>query len=163
MNPRKAGIAAVLALLAVGAACWWWIRPERQIQAILDDVAAAFTHQGAEGGLDALAAAAALQRHLASDISIEGLDSTRIEGRQEVITAAARVRARSPMMRVRFFDPRIAFASETSATVTVTTEVTARTESGEDLVDVHHVTATFHKPADRWVVSTARIAPKTGA
>jgi hypothetical protein len=163
MTLRKAGIAAVLALLAAAAAYWWWMRPERQIQGILDDVAATFTHDGAESGLEALAAVAAVETHLASDVSIQAPDSTRIDGRQEAITAAARVRAATRMMRLRFFDPRITFAGDASATVAVTIEVTRRTESGKDLVDVHDVTATIQKSDDRWVVSSARIVAKPGA
>lgn len=157
MPPRKAAIPAFLVLLA-GAAYWWWMRPERQIQAILDDVAVAFTHDAKDSGLQSLAAVAALRPHLADDVSFEGPGSARIEGREEVITAAARVRAGSQRRRVRFFDPEVTLTGDASATVTVTSEVATGTESGQDSLDVHRVTATLHRIANRWVVSNARIA-----
>ena len=136
----------------------WWASPERQIRAILDDVAAAFTHEAPESGLTALGAVAALEDHLALDISIEVNGSPRISGRRDAITAAARLRAASPMMRVRFFDPRIAFAGDRSATVSATAEVTTRDASGEETVEVRQVTAGVAKPDDRWVVSSVRSA-----
>jgi hypothetical protein len=153
---RKAGIGAVLALLAA-AGYWWWRRPERQIQAILDDVAEAFTHDGKDSGLESLAAVAALRPHLAPDVSFELPGSARIEGREAAITAAARVRARSQSVRVRFFDAETTFTDDASAEVVVTSEVATATESGQDLIDVHRLTATLHRIANRWVVSHARI------
>ena len=157
MSRRHARIAAAFALLVgliVGYR--WWMNPERQIRAILNDVAAAFTHETPGSGLDALTDVAALQRHLADDVWVETADAVRISGRQEVITAAARVRARSRMRRLRFFDPRIDFANDASATVAVTAEVRTRDGSGDDLVDVHQVLAMLEKPEDRWLVSSVR-------
>jgi hypothetical protein len=135
----------------------WWTSPERQILAILDASAAAFTHQEPESGLNALAAVAAIQHHLAPDISIEG-DAVRISGRPDAITAAARVRAASPMMRVRFFDPRISMADDRSATVSATAEVTTRDASDNEVVEVRQLTAVVARPDDRWVVSSVRAA-----
>jgi hypothetical protein len=147
-------------ILAAAAAYWWWMRPERQIQAILDDVAAAFTHEEKDSGLEALAAVAALRPHLAPAVTIEVPGSAPVEGREEAITAGARVRAASARLRVRFFDPEMTFTGDSSATVMVTSEVATGTESGQDLIDVHLVTATLHRIASRWVVSNARIAPR---
>lgn len=159
MRRPTARIAAVLALLAVGAAAYrWWTSPTRQIHAILSGVAAALSHDEPDAGLQSLSAAAALQQHLAVDVSLETPQS-RIAGRQEVIAAAARLRAARPTMRVRFFDPEIAFAGETSATVRVTAEVTTGNDSGEDVVDVHQVLATVEETNDRWVVSRACTVP----
>jgi hypothetical protein len=155
MTRATARIGAILALLAAGAAAWWWMRPERQIDTILHDVASAFTHERPDSGIETLAAVAAIEKHLAADVSIQARDS-RIDGRAEVITAAARVRTARPAMRVQFYDRRIAFASDTEASVTVTAEVTTGTASGEDVVDVHQVRATVRKIDGRWVVSTAR-------
>ena len=159
MTRRNVSIAAVLVVVAA-AAFWWWTDPQRQIRAILDDVAAAFTRDGKESGLESLAAVAALRAHLAPDVVIELPDSARVEGQEEAITAAARVRAGSERLRVRFFNPEMTFSAETSATVTANLEVAAGAESGEDSIDVQRVTATLHRIANRWVVSTARIAPQ---
>lgn len=156
MTRRHAGIAAVVALLVAGGAFHrWWTGPERQIRAILDAVAAAMTHAEPDTGLQSLSAAAALQPHLALDVVVETPD-TRIGGRHEVVAVAARVRAASPALRLRFFDPRVRLTGETSATLSATAEVITTNESGEDLVDVHQVVATVDKAGDRWVVSHAR-------
>jgi hypothetical protein len=162
MTLRKAGIAAGLALLAAAAASWWWMRPERQIQAILDDVAAAFTHEVKDSGLEALAAVAALRPHLAPTVTIERPGAAPIEGREGAITAGARVRAASARLRVRFFDPEMMFSGDSSATMIVTSQVATGTESGQDLIDIYRVTATLQRIANRWVVSNAHIAPGAG-
>ena len=160
MSRRTLMMAAAVALIAgVAAGYRWWASPDREIRAILDAVASAFTHERRDSGLDALTDVAALQVHLADDVSIEGGDGTRLSGRQEVITAAARVRAAAAARRVRFFDPEIVFDSATAATLSVTAEVTTRSDSGEDVVDVHQVVATVVKPQDRWLVSSARAVP----
>lgn len=159
MSRRNLRIAAVLALLiALAAGYRWWSSPERQIRAILADVAAAFTHDGRDSGLEALAAAARLQPHLAEDVTLQAGTATAISGRDAAVTAAARIRSASGGMRVRFFDPRIAVTDEARASLSVTSEVTTRSDSGEDVVDVLQVTATLERTADRWVVTSARTA-----
>ena len=156
MTRRHLQIGAALALLvAAGLGVRWCTSPERQIRAILDSVASAFTHDGTSSGLDALTAVAALQRHLALAVTIETAGGARIDGRQDVITAAARLRAASTPMRVRFFDPRIGLRGDDAATVVVTAEVTTRTASGQDAAEVHQVTAAVQKSEGRWVVSSA--------
>ena len=161
MQRRNLRIAAVLALiLAAGAGYRWWVSPERQIRAIFGDVEAAFTHDAPGSGLDALTDVAALQQHLAEDVSIQGAGGMRVDGRQDAITAAARIRAAAPARRLRFFDTRITFESDRAATVSATAEVTTRNEAGEDLVDVHQVSATVIRPEGRWIVSTARAVPE---
>ena len=160
MSPRNARIGALLAFLAVvAAACWWWTRPERQIRAILDDVAAALTDDRGESSLQALAAVAALEKHLAPLISVQTGDAPSIEGRDAVITAGARWRARTPAMRVRFLDPRITFSDDRTATLVASAEALVWTGTGEQRVDRRRVTATITRAADRWVVSIARASP----
>jgi hypothetical protein len=145
--------------MAVAAGGWtWWRSPERRIQAMLDDVAAAFTHDEPATGLDALTAAATLQRHLAEDVRIEPPGGAPITGRDAAVSAAARVRAVSPARRVRFFDPEVQLDGASSARLAVTAEVTTRTSSGQDLVEVHQVAAALINQDDRWQVSSARSA-----
>jgi hypothetical protein len=86
------------------------------------------------------------------------LPQARFAGRQEIVALAARVRAATPMMRVRFFDPRITVV-DASATLAVTAEVTTRHDSAQDVVDVHQVTASLAEIDDKWVVSSARLVP----
>jgi hypothetical protein len=158
MTARNAGMAAVLALLLAATAGWWWTRPERQIHAILDDIAAALTHEGGDSGLQALAAAAAIEKHLAEDVAVDVGGERGIQGRDAVVTAAARLRSQTTAMRVRFLDPRITFADDAAASVTVTAEVTTG-EAGADVVNVHQVTATIRQSNDRWVVASAHASP----
>ena len=157
MGPRNVRIGAILGLLAAGAtAYWWWTRPERQIRAILDDVAGALTYEAGTSGLETLAAVATLEPHLADDVSVQAGGAPTIEGRDAVITAGARLRARTPAMRVRFFDTRITFADDRTATLVTTAEAATTTAAGEQRVEVHQVLATVTRSADRWVVSNAR-------
>jgi hypothetical protein len=160
MSRRNGRIGAILALLAAGAlAWWWWTRPERQIRAILDDTAAALTSEAGESGMETLAAVAALEPHLADDISVHVGDTAAIDGREAVITAGARLRARQPTMRVRWLDPRITFADAGTATVAATAEAVVITPAGARRVDVYQVLGTVTRRAGRWVVSVARASP----
>jgi hypothetical protein len=157
MGPRTVGIGAILALLAAGAtAYWWWARPERQIGAILDDVAGALTYEAGTSGLEPLAAVATLERHLADEVSVQAGGAPTIEGRDAVISAGARLRARTPAMRVRFLDTRITFADDRTATPVATAEAAMTTVAGAQRLEVHQVLATVTRSADRWVVSNAR-------
>lgn len=168
LAPMRRGPAQVVLVVALAAAAagayWWWARPERQIRALLRDAGAALTSEPGESSLATLAGVAALEEHLASDVSIAPADSAPIQGRDAVITAAARYRARNPVL-VRFFDPEITFDSEDEATVVVTAEVTTRAGTAEGNVEVHQVTATVKRSERRWVVSTARSddGPQSGA
>ena len=160
MSPRNGRIGAILALLAAGAlAWWWWTRPERQIHAILDATATALSSEAGESGLETLAAVAALEPHLADDISVQAGDTPAIDGREAVITAGARLRARQPAMRVRFLDPRITFADADTATVAATAEAAVTTAGGAQRVDLYQVIGTVTRRAGRWVVSIARASP----
>ena len=154
MPRRIPQIAAVLAVIVVAAASWtWWRSPERQIRAILDDVAEAFTHDEPASGIEALTAAASLQRHLASDVRIQPPRGEVITGRDAAVSAGARLRASSPARRVRFFDPDIRLDGDASASLAVTAEVTVPTSSGQDLVEVHQLTATLINQDGTWRVS----------
>jgi SnoaL-like domain len=156
MTRRNAGIAAVLALfLAAAVGYRWWTSPERQIRAILDDVAAAFTFEAPESGLDALAGAAALQRHLAPEATVE-MPGASISGRDQVVTAAARTRAAHQEMRLRFFDAVVRLDGEASADVEATAEVTTAAGGGERLVSVYRVEARVAAREGRWQVVDVR-------
>lgn len=156
MTNRTVRTIGVLALIAVGAAGWvWFSNPERQIRAILDDVAAALSAEPGEDSLDTLAAAAALQRHLAPDIVMTGASGEPYAGRDAVVSAAARLRARS--LRVRFFDPAITVNGDV-ASVRVTAEVTHRSGANEEQVEVHDVDATLMQSDGRWLVTTAQLS-----
>ena len=155
MRRRSARIVLVVALVAASAAAYsWWARPERQIRALLRDVAAALSSDPGESSLATLAGVAALEAHLADDISIQAADGVPIEGRDVAITAAARYRARNPVL-VRFLDPAIMFEGDDAATVVVTAEVSTRSATAEGGVEVYQVRATLRRSEGRWLVSTA--------
>ena len=156
MTPRIRGLAAVLALVAAaGAGVWWWNRPARQIQRMLDDVASALTRPATESGLETLSAVATLRPLVAPDALVQ-IGESMIHGRDAVITAAARARARPGAMRLRFFDPRVTFARDREANLVATAEVSVTTDAGAVEVVVYQVTATVQRPQDRWLVSSAR-------
>jgi hypothetical protein len=158
MTRRHASLATVVVLLA--GAIWayrWWVSPERQILAMLREMAAAVSHDGPDTGLEALAAVAAIQQHLAIEAVIE-TPRSRIAGRQEIVALAARLRATTPMMRVRFFDPQLA-VSGPQATLSATAEVTTLNGSGEEVVEVHDVDAVVAERDGKWLVTSARLVP----
>lgn len=158
MNRTWARAGLLILALALSAGVWaWWSSPERRIRRILTAVAAAVNHDGPDTGLEAVAAVAALQQHLALEVSIDpGTGAAPIAGRQEVIAFAARLRAGSPMLRVQFFDDEIAWRDEATATLRSTAQVTSRSGEGEEIVDVHDVEATVERREGNWVVTHAR-------
>lgn len=161
MTNRTVRTIGVLTLVAVGAAGWlWWSNPERQIRAILDDAAAALSAEPGEDSLDTLAAAAALQRHLAPDIVVTGPDGVPLIGRDTVVTAAARLRARQ--VRVRFFDPSITVNGD-GASVRAIAEVTTRPTTGDGAVEVYDVEGILRWSDGRWLVATARASDDESA
>jgi hypothetical protein len=160
--PARVALVAV-ALVAVVAGYRWWNSPERQINKLLSDVAAALTHESAEADLRAVTAVASLQTHLTPDVSIEmNGGSTPIRGRQEVIATAARVRASSSMMRVQFFDPEIAITGDTSGTTRVTVQVTTRGSASEEVAAAYTVAMTLVLADGRWQIASARVLPEQG-
>jgi hypothetical protein len=150
----------VIAVAAAFAAYQWWTSPERQIRRILDAVAAAFTHDAAGTPIEAVAAVASLQQHLAPDVSVRSREAAVIEGRPEVLSLAARVRAVSPMMRVRFFDPDIVLEGQAAGRLTATAEVITLNEAGREVADAHQIDARVILLDGRWVVSEARLDPE---
>ena len=161
-TPQRVAI-VIAALVALVAAYRWWNNPERHIQRLLSDVASALSHDGAETDLRALAAVAALQSHLSPDVSIDmGGGTSPIRGRQDVISAAARVRASSPMMRVQFFDPQIELTHDASGTTKVTVQVTTRDNGGAEVAAAHVVSLVLVRTDGRWQVASARVIPDEG-
>jgi hypothetical protein len=154
----------VVALVAVVAGYRWWNSPERQINALLSDVAAALSHESAETDLRALTAVASLQKHLTLDVTIDMAGgATPIQGRQEVIATATRVRASRAMMRMQFFDPEIAMTGDTSGTTRVTVQVTTRDASSQDVAVAYTVAMNLVLADGRWQIASARVLPQQGS
>jgi hypothetical protein len=158
---RVAIVAAALAGLAVGYG--WWNSPERQIHRMLSEVASVLSHDGVETDLRALAAVAALQTHLRPDVFIDLGRGSPLQGRQDVMAMAARVRATSPMMHVQFFDPEISISGESSGTTRVTVQVTRRDDGGDEVAAAHVVSITLVREEGRWQVASARVLPEDTA
>ena len=150
-------LVVLVVALAAGAAAWqWWNSPERRIARILTAVSEALSHDGPEAGLDSLTAVAALQPHLAPEVSIDtGGPNGPLVGRQEVISAAARIRAGTPAMHLQWFDPEIVLHDGAAATLRATLQVTTRSGSGEDVADAHRVEARLEERDGEWMVVTA--------
>ena len=82
------------------------------------------------------------------------IDPTAPEDRRDAaVSAGARLRASIPARRVRFFDPDIRLDGDASASLAVTAEVTVPASSGQDLVEVHQLTATLINQDGTWRVS----------
>ena len=161
--PVRVALVAV-ALVAVVAGYRWWSSPERQINALLSDVATALSHESAETDLRALTAMASLQTHLTPDVSIDMAGgSTPIRGRQEVIATATRVRVSSSMMRVQFFDPEIVITGDTSSTTRVTVQLTTRNASSQDVAAAYTVAMDLVVADGRWQIASARVLPEQGS
>ena len=161
--PVRVALVAV-ALVAVVAGYRWWTSPERQINALLSDVATALSHESAETDLRALTAMASLQTHLTPDVSIDMAGgSTPIRGRQEVIATATRVRVSSSMMRVQFFDPEIVITGDTSSTTRVTVQVTTRDASSQDVAAAYTAAMDLVVADGRWQIASARVLPEQGS
>jgi hypothetical protein len=154
--PRPAAVLLIVLTLTTAAMAgwWWWSSPERQIRAILTDVAVALTSDAGEDSLDTLAGAATLQSHVKDEVEVWVGEDESVQGRDAVVSAAARFRARQPV-RVRFFDTRIGFDGEDAATVVTTAEI-VRMARGETHVEVYEVIGTLRRRDGRWLVSTAR-------
>ena len=162
-RPAVRAALAIAALAAAVAAYQWWTSPERQISRILTVVDSALSHEEPGTGLDALTAVAGLQQHLALEVTIDaGGPSGPITGRQDAISAAARLRASIPMMRIQWFDTGIALESDTRASVRSTAQVTTGNESGEEVANVYEIEARVEKRDGDWVVTDARRQPKDG-
>ena len=135
--------------------------PERQMHRILGNVASALSHDGPETNLHALAAVAALQRDLAPDVSVDaGAASGVVNGRQEVISLAARLRGSAHMIRIQFFDADITRLGGTAATMRVTVQVTTRRDGDADVAAAQLLQIGFARQEGRWVVTTAHVVPQ---
>jgi hypothetical protein len=153
----------VVALVAVVAGYRSWNSPERQIKALLSGVATALSHDGDETDLRALTAVASLQTYLTPDVSIDMAGgSTPIQGRQDVIATATRVRVSSSMMRVQFFDPEIAITGDTSGTTRVTVQVTTRNADSEEVAAAYTVAMNLVLADGRWQIASAHVLPERG-
>lgn len=153
-------IRAAIAVAILGAALVgyrWWQSPERLIRGILADTAAALTHTEPDTDLRALAAIAGLQHHLTADVIVDAGGRGPLRGRQDVLATAARLRASSPMLRVRFFDADIRIDGDAAAEAQATVEITSRDGAGEESAAAREVAATFVKQDGRWQVASARL------
>jgi hypothetical protein len=106
---------------------------------------------------------ASLQAHLTPDVSIDiAGGSTPIQGRQEVIATATRVRVSSSMMRVQFFDPEIVITGDTSGTTRVTVQVTTRNADSQEVAAAYTVAMNLVQADGRWQIASAHVLPERG-
>ena len=159
---RVAIIIAALAAIVTGYK--WWSSPERHVHRLLSEVASAMSHESAEADLLVITAVASLQPLLAPDISIDfGGPSPPLRGRPDVVSAAARLRTSSSMMRVEFFDTDIQFSDDSSATTRVTVQVTTRDAQGDEVAAAHLVSLALVRTEGRWQIASAHVLPKDSA
>jgi hypothetical protein len=66
------------------------------------------------------------------------------------------------MMRVQFFDPEIQLTGNSSATTSVTVQVTTRDSGGTEVAAAHVVSLVLVRTEGRWQVASARVIPDEG-
>jgi ketosteroid isomerase-like protein len=149
----RAIVAAALVLAAIGG--WrWWNAPERQVERLLDGIAEGLSHDRPVTGVATIAAAARLQQYFSPAVVVEvGQPFSQLSGRDAVVSAAARLIAATPALRVEFVDVEIELAAG-GDTATVRCGVTATLDdrAGQQTVDARELTLALREAGGRWVV-----------
>lgn len=147
--------------LAIGAwFAWAWLFPsdEAQIRGVLERIAEGVSGAGAgegEGGLDRLARLAALQEEFAPDAAIDaGPPFGRVNGRQAIVAAAARVGGAARRVELTFPDVAITVADDReSAEAVVTAQAEYDANAGGRVVDARELDLRFARVDGRWVIN----------
>jgi hypothetical protein len=157
---------AVLAVIGIALVWLAWTRlfpsDEAQIQAVLARIAASLDNRGAESdqgrtgpGVAGLGRLAALQNEFAADVSVDaGPPFDRLQGRQAVVSAAARVHMAVRNLTLSFPDVSITVANDRQ---TANAAVTARAEfDGREgrAVDARELTLQFSRHDGRWLIAS---------
>lgn len=153
-------VLVVAALVAAFVAYRAWNSDERQILRLLDAVAQTVSHDEPSAGVGALAEVAALTTYLAPDVTIDpGPPGPAMAGAQDVVSAAARLRVATPMLRLAFVDVQVSDAEGGTARVQATVSLTMRSRDGGDVVDAREVVIDVRRIDGRWVIAAARAVP----
>lgn len=150
-------LAVVVVLAAIVFGYRWWNSPRRQINRVLDAIAAGVSHEQPAEGLGAVAAVAGLQQYFTTDVAIEaGGGLPVLVGRDSVLGAAARIRIATPSLALTFVDRQIAIGADgASATVNCTVSATSEDRAGQRNTDARQVVITLRLADGRWLIERA--------
>jgi hypothetical protein len=161
----KRRLAYLAIAVALSVVAWRWMFPndEGQIRAVLtriaDVVADAERAQRASQSLEGLARVAALQNEFAVEARVDaGPPFQRLQGRQSIVAAAARVLAATRDLELRF--PEIAIEvspDRQQATGMVTVEARFDEASGARGFDARELEIGFARLDGRWVIAEVTI------
>ena len=135
---------------------WQWLFPdhETEIRALLARIEDGIENeddQGAQG----LARVAALQNDFAVDATVEaGPPFQRLNGRQAIVAAAARVRVAVRNLDVEFTDVEITIAANGESASAFLTAEARFDEAGGRAIDARELEIAFSRTDRRWVVSS---------
>jgi hypothetical protein len=157
----KRAVLVVVVLIGLWAG-WRWLFPgdEAQIRAVLERIAEGVGGGGeGGGGVEALARAASLRNEFAPDVIVNaGPPFQRINGREAIIGAAARLNSATRNLELRFPDATVDVAADRqTATAVVTAEARFDQPGGGRGLDARELEVTFRRLDDRWVISAVTL------
>jgi ketosteroid isomerase-like protein len=151
---RRAGLAAVVAVVLYGAWGWLFTSDEARVRAAIDALADTLSSDASDP-LGQVAAIGALRRQLAADVVVQSGRGAEVRGRDAVAAFWQRLRTSSGGMRVRILDVEVTVAGDgRNADCSGVAEVT-RTPNGVPERELHEMRATFVAEDGEWRLATA--------
>lgn len=164
----RRGIAAIVIVVAIGAAYRWWSSDERAIRRQLSAIAGAMSVPPNEGSLGPVTRVAMLRKTLAADVRVSanppGSPATpsegpaqQLNGRDVVLGAVSRWMPPPGGVIVDFSDEQVTVAGEGVADVNCTVRLVARDDPDAPSVEDRHLEMRFVKIDGMWVVQSVTI------
>ena len=150
----------LLALVAAGFGAWRYVFPsdEARIRAVLHRVAEAATAGAAEGNVARLTRAAAIREDLAPDVTVDaGAPVPRLNGREAVVGAAARMGGIVRNLEITFPDISVAVASDQQSAVAVVTAEAHFDGSDGRRFEARELEIDFERVDGNWVISAVTV------
>jgi len=153
--PRRTQ-AAVLALVAVAAAAYWfwWRTPaaERQVAAMFENLVAEL-NSGTTEGFGTVAHAARVGRFFTPDVVVElGQGTNPIHGRETLMGMVARLQPRTAAFAVELDDVNVELKDATHADVTLTAVIRRRSAEAGESIDAREFAAEVVNADGGWKI-----------
>ena len=154
---RGRAVAIMLVALAVGGYAFWPGSDEREIKRALASLAADFNDETTFDGLGGVSRAGQLGSYFSEDAVVDlGPGSAQVEGRDKVISVAARLQPRTAAFRVALDDVGVEPAGDDQADVTLTVSFINRTSTAhEPSTDAREFLLRMTKGGGRWRIARA--------
>ena len=165
----RKGIAAIVLVVAIGAAYRWWSSDERAIRRQLSAIADAMSVPPSEGSLGPVTRVAMLRRALAPDVRVSasppgapaspsGEPAQQLNGRDIVLGAVSRWMPPPGGVIVEFRDEQVIVADAGAVgDVRCTVRIVARVDPDAPTIDERHLEMRFTKIDGAWLVETVVI------